>query len=200
MGEALEKFSVSIADYIEMDRESVEKLEFANGEVFAMAGGSPFHSLLGGNVTGSIRQAIKNAKKSCLTFNSDIKIAVTSSRFTYPDAAVVCGKLELSETVSQAVTNPTVIVEVLSPTTALYDREGKFQAYQKIKSFREYVLVSQEDVLVEVFYKAEGWNFWKYRPYTALTDEIHLESIDVTVSVSDIYLGWEKEELPAKNE
>lgn len=62
------------------------------------------------------------------------------------------------------------------------------------------MLVSQEDVLVEVFYKAEGCNFWKYQSYTALTDESHLESIDVTVTLSDIHLGWEKEELPVKNE
>jgi Uma2 family endonuclease len=93
----------------------------------------------------------------------------------------------------QAITNPTIIVEVLSPSTALYDREGKFQAYQKIKSFREYVLISQENVLVEVFYKAEGWNFWKHRSYTSLEDSIMLESIDVIISIQDIYLGWEKE-------
>lgn len=193
MGNAVEIFHLTIEEYIEMDRESLEKLEFSDGEVFAMAGGSPIHSLLGSNASGSIRDAIKKSGKPCKTFNSDIKVAVTNKRFTYPDAAVICGKIENSELVSQAVTNPTVIVEVLSPTTALYDREGKFQAYQKISSFREYVLISQENILVEVFYKAEGWNFWKYRSYTSLTDEIKLESIDVIISVSDVYLGWETE-------
>jgi Uma2 family endonuclease len=193
MGDALEKLNVSIEEYIEMDESSLEKLEYHAGEVFAMAGGSPVHSLLGNNVGYALTDAIKKSGKPYNTFNSDIKVAVSDIRFMYPDAAVVCGKMETSEVIPQAITNPTIIVEVLSPSTALYDREGKFQAYQKIKSFREHVLISQENVLVEVFYKAEGWNFWKYRSYTSLEDSIMLESIDVIISMQDIYLGWEKE-------
>lgn len=192
MGNAVEVFNLTIEEYIEMDRESLEKLEFSDGEVFAMAGGSPIHSLLGSNASGSIRDAIKKSGKPCKTFNSDIKVAVSNKRFTYPDAAVICGKIENSELVSQAITNPTVIVEVLSPSTALYDREEKFQAYQKIKSFREYVLISQENILVEVFYKAVGWDFWKYRSYASLEGSVLLESIEVSISMEDIYLGWTK--------
>jgi Uma2 family endonuclease len=96
MGDALEKLNVSIEEYIETDELSLEKLEYHAGEVFAMAGESPVHSLLGNNVGYTLTDAIKKSGRSCSTFNSDIKVAVSDIRFTYPDAAVVCGKIETS--------------------------------------------------------------------------------------------------------
>lgn len=101
--------------------------------------------------------------------------------------------METSKLISQAVTNPLIIVEVLSPSTALYDREGKFQAYQKIRYFQEYVLISQDKLLVEVYYKAKNTDFWKYRTYSSIEDIILLESIDVSIAMNDIYLNWEEE-------
>ena len=91
-----------------------------------------------------------------------------------------------------AVKNPILIVEVSSDSTALYDRQGKFQAYQKITSFREYILVSQNEILVETYYKPENAIFWQYRSYTKLEDVIELKSVDVEISINDIYLDWEK--------
>jgi Uma2 family endonuclease len=101
-------------------------------------------------------------------------------------------KTEVSEDVTQAVTNPKLIVEVLSPSTGLYDREG-VQAYQKIKSFQEYVLISQESILVEVYFREPQNDFWMYRSYTSFENVIHFKSIDVEISVSDLYSNWEAE-------
>lgn len=109
----------------------------------------------------------------------------------YADTFVVCGKTETFPEMPHAVKNPILIVEVLSDSTALYDRQGKFQAYQKITSFREYILVSQNEILVEVFFKPKNVDFWQYRSYTKPEDVIELKSVDVEIVLNDFYLDWE---------
>lgn len=195
MGEAAPKYNYSIEEYLEMEANSLEKLEYHEGEVFAMAGGTLNHSLLSNNIGGSLRQAIKTKGKSCRTYNSDAKIAVSDEKFVYSDTFVVCGKTETFPEMLQAVKNPILIVEVLSDSTALYDRQGKFQAYQTITSFKEYILVSQNEILVEVFYKPENAVFWQYRSYSKLEDVIELKSVEVEISLNDIYLDWENVNL-----
>jgi len=192
MGEAALKYKYSIEEYLEMEANSLEKLEYHEGEIFAIAGETLNHSLLSNNVGGSLRQALKTKAKPCRTYNSDAKIAVSDEKFVYSDTFVVCGKTETFPEMPHAVKNPILIVEVLSDSTALYDRQGKFQAYQKITSFREYILVSQNEILVEVFFKPENAIFWQYRSYTKLEDVIELKSVDVEISLNDIYLDWEK--------
>jgi Uma2 family endonuclease len=190
MGEAVRNYHYSIAEYIEMERNSLEKYEYHVGEVFAMAGGTLNHGLLSANVCGSLRDAIKKKGKSCRTYSSDAKIAISDERYVYADTFVVCGKTETYEEMSQAAKNPILIVEVLSDSTALYDREGKFQLYQQIASLQEYVLVSQDKVLVEVFYKSADVDFWQYKSYRNQTDSINLKSLDVEITLADIYLDW----------
>jgi Uma2 family endonuclease len=192
MCEAALKYKYSIEEYLEMEANSLEKLEYHEGEIFAMTGGTLNHSLLSNNVGGSLRQALKTKAKSCRTYNSDAKIAVSDEKFVYADTFVVCGKTETCLEMPHAVKNPILIVEVLSDSTALYDRQGKFQAYQKITSFREYIMVSQNEILVETYYKPENDFFWQYRSYTKFEDIIELKSVDVEISLNDIYLNWEK--------
>ena len=192
MCEETPKYKYSVEEYLEMEANSLEKLEYHEGEIFAMAGGTLNHSLLSNNVGGSLRQALKTKAKPCRTYNSDAKIAVSDEKFVYSDTFVVCGKTETFPEMPHAVKNPILIVEVLSDSTALYDRQGKFQAYQTITSFREYILVSQNEILVEVFFKSENVVFWQYRSYTKLEDIIELKSVDVEISLNDIYLDWEK--------
>lgn len=191
MGEAALKYKYSIEDYLEMEENSLEKLEYHEGEIFAMAGGTLNHGLLSNNIGGSLRESIKKKGKPCRTYSSDAKIAISDEKYVYADTFVVCGKTETYEEMPQAAKNPILIVEVLSESTALYDRQGKFQAYQTIGSFQEYILISQDKVLVEVFYKAQEAVFWQYRSYLNLSDTIELKSIDVEITLNDIYLGWE---------
>ena len=162
MCEETPKYKYSIEEYLEMEANSLEKLEYHEGEIFAMAGGTLNHSLLSNNVGGSLRQALKTKAKPCRTYNSDAKIAVSDEKFVYADTFVVCGKNETFLEMPHAVKNPILIVEVLSDSTALFDRQGKFQAYQKITSFKEYILVSQNEILVEVFFKPENAIFWQF--------------------------------------
>jgi Uma2 family endonuclease len=191
MGEPALKYKYSIEDYLEMEANSLEKLEYHEGEIFAMAGGTLNHGLLSNNVGGSLREAIKKKSKPCRTYSSDAKIAVSDEKFVYADTFVVCGKTEIFPEMPQAAKNPILIVEVLSDSTARYDREDKFQSYQKIDSIQEYMLVSQDKVLVEVFFKTHDAVFWQYRSYSKLNDVIELKSIDVEISLNDIYLDWE---------
>lgn len=160
MGEAALKYRYSIEDYLEMEANSLEKLEYHNGEILAMTGGTLNHGLLSNSVGASLINAIRKRGKSCRTYSSDTKIAISEEKFVYSDSFVVCGKTEVFPEMPQAAKNPILIVEVLSDSTALYDRQGKFQAYQTINSFREYVLVSQDEILVEVFFKPENAVFW----------------------------------------
>lgn len=192
MGEATPKHKYSIEEYLEMEANSLEKLEYHEGEIFAMAGGTLNHSLLSNNVSRCIGNAIIGKGKSCRTYNSDVKVAVSDEKYVYADTFVICGKTETFLEMPHAVKNPILIVEVLSDSTALYDRQGKFQAYQTITSFREYMLVSQNEILVEVFFKSENVVFGQYRSYTKLEDIIELKSVDVEISLNDIYLDWEK--------
>lgn len=190
MGEATPIYSIE--KYLEMEANSLEKLEYHEGEMFAMAGGTLNHSLLSNNVSRCIGNAIIGKGKSCRTYNSDAKVAVSHEKYVYADTFVVCSKTETFLEMPHAVKNPILIVEVLSDSTALYDRQGKFQAYQTITSLREYILVSQNEILVEVFFKPENAIFWQYRSYTKLEDIIELKSVDIEISLNDIYLDWEK--------
>jgi Uma2 family endonuclease len=177
----------SAQEYLEIEKNSLEKCEYHVGEVFAVAGGTLTHGLLSNNAGGSLRDAIKKKGKSCRTYSSDAKIAISDERYVYADTFVVCGKTETYEEMPQAAKNPILIVEVLSDSTALYDRESKFQLYQQIASLQEYVLVSQDKVLVEVFYKSVDVDFWQYKSYRNLTDCINLKSLDVEITLTEIY-------------
>lgn len=193
MGEAALKLTYSIQEYLEIEQNSNEKYEYLSGEIFAMAGGTLNHSLISSNFIRSASNSIIKKGKSCRTYGSDAKIASSDEDFHYADAFVICGKTEVYPENPQAAKNPILIVEVLSPTTESYDRGAKFQYYQNIETFREYVLVSQDRILVEVFYKPENTHFWQYRTYKNLDSVIELKSIDCEITVNDIYLNWELE-------
>ena len=191
MGETALKYNYSLAEYLQIEENSLERYEYHSGEIFAMAGGTLNHSLLSNNISRGLSNALIKKGKSCRTYNSDAKIAVNEEKYVYSDTFVVCGKTETFPEMPQAAKNPLLIVEVLSDSTARYDREDKFQAYQGIDSFREYVLISQDKLQVEVYFKPENVFFWQYRSYRSLDELVELKSIDVEVSLSDIYLDWE---------
>ena len=169
----------------------MEKYEYNDGEIFSMAGGTINHSLLANNMGGSLRDTIKAKGKNCRTFNSDAKIAISERKFVYADASVVCGKTETFQTMTEGIKNPILIVEVLPDSTALYDRKLKFRAYQSMDSFQEYILVSQDKIFIEVYYKTDGAVFWQYRVHNHLSDNVVLKSIDVEIPLSEIYLDWD---------
>ena len=167
------KARVSFADYLTLDAESDVKHEFIGGMVYAMSGGSPEHARLAMAIGGELRTQL--AGKRCAVFSSDLRIRVQATGLaTYPDVTLVCGALQTDPEDPQSATNPIVIVEVLSPSTEKHDREAKYAHYRRIPSLRAYVLVSQDERLVEVFTRNadESWTLRDLREGTARLDDI----------------------------
>jgi Uma2 family endonuclease len=148
-------------EYLAYERDSALKHEFDAGEIFAMAGGSPRHSALASRISA----ALENTRPpTCTAFQSDMRIRVLATgKATYPDASMVCGPIELdaADRSGTTITNPTLLVEVLSPSTEEVDRVSKWRDYQRIPSLQEYVLVSQE-ARVEIYRRIASGN-WEYR-------------------------------------
>lgn len=146
--------------YLTFERDSAMKHEFVAGEIFAMAGGSPRHSALASRISA----ALENTRRAgCTAFQSDMRVRVLATgRATYPDASMVCGALELDPVDKSGTTivNPTLLVEVLSPSTEEVDRGSKWRDYQRIPSLQEYVLVNQ-DARIEIYRRQESGT-WEY--------------------------------------
>ena len=152
--------NLSIKEYITLEQDTDTKYEYHDGSIYALAGGTLNHGLICGNIFGEIRGALKKSTKECKVMNSEIKLYIpTKNTFLYPDTMVVCGKMEISKVESNAITNPILIVEVLSKTTASYDRGDKFYLYRQLESLQEYILIEQEKPLIEI-YKRES-DLWK---------------------------------------
>jgi Uma2 family endonuclease len=152
----------SYEEYLAYERDSDMKHEYEGGEIFAMAGGSLRHNALASRISA----ALENARKpGCIAFQSDQRVRILATgKATYPDASMVCGEIEgdPADPTGATITNPTLIVEVLSPTTEADDRGNKWQHYQQIIALREFVLVSQSSPRIECYRRLAGGG-WEYR-------------------------------------
>lgn len=177
---------ISIEEYIAIEQANDTKYEYHNGSIYAMAGGTMNHGFISGNVYSAIKVSLRAKNKKCTAMTSELKLRIeVKNSYVYPDAMVVCGDIETSDRKPDAVTNPTVIIEVLSKSTAAYDRGDKFYLYRQIESLQEYVLIEQEKAEIEVYSK-KG-DLWQITRFTGLDTKLFLSSIDVAVSLSEIY-------------
>jgi len=157
----LAKPQYTYEQYLAMQETSEEKLEYLRGEVFAMTGGTPTHARLASSAGRHFANALDGAP--CFTYSSDLRVRIVETdRSTYPDLAVVCGRVQLADDDRQAATNPTVIVEVMSPTTELSDRGEKWAHYRRIPSLRDYVLLAQDRPYAEHFHRNDA-GIWEMR-------------------------------------
>jgi Uma2 family endonuclease len=187
--QALKLAPISLKDYLAIEQQDDKRYEFHDGYIYAMAGGTLNHGRISGNIYRKVGNSLEQRNASCEPFNSDTKLYIErGKRFVYPDMMVVCGKAEVSSVYKEAVTNPSLIVEVLSESTESYDRGDKFFFYQNIASLKQYVLISQEKVQIEVWTRGEG-NSWKIDRETDLSSTVVLDSIDVTLDVAQLYLN-----------
>jgi len=174
----------TLDDYLSVEEMSAVRHEYLNGEIFAMAGGTPEHAALSAAVLTLLGGKLRGGP--CRPYSADLRIRVRATGLaTYPDAAVICGEPALDPDSPTHVTNPSVIVEVLSPSTEDCDRGEKRQHYQRIDSLREYVLVSQDRRRVEVWLR-DGTDAWQSR-IGVEGDEIDLPSLRVRFSVDELY-------------
>lgn len=187
MAEAARK-RLSYAEYLALERETDVRHEFLDGQVWAMAGGTPQHSAIKTNIATLFRDALRGT--SCRPYDSDLKVRVGATGLaTYPDLTVICGRLERDTEDTNAAVNPVLIVEVLSKDTERWDRGGKFGHYRKLPSLRHYLLVSQTEVCVEHFERQES-GLWLFGEH-GLGDMVRLGGLDIELRVDPIY-----EDLP----
>ncbi|HLM61477.1 MAG TPA: Uma2 family endonuclease [Pyrinomonadaceae bacterium] len=181
-----QKTYTSSEDYLALERESLEKHEYFDGEIFAMAGTSEEHAAISSNINASLNFQLK--KRPCKSYQSDLRVHIPATGlYTYPDVMVVCGKPELLEDAYlDALLNPVLIVEVLSPSTADYDKGTKFDHYRTIESLREYVLVWQDKKRVARYTKQDNGS-WVLSDFIGEEAEILLSSIDCRLTMEDIY-------------
>ena len=172
-------------EYLALERAAPYKSEFYDGEVFAMAGGSAAHSGIAASTIGTLWSSLRG--HGCAPYDSNLRIFIPATGlYAYPDASVICGPLEFVDEHQDMVTNPTLIVEVLSDSTEAYDRGNKFAHYRTLPSFAEYVLVSQKEPLVEVFFR-QGDGTWQLTPVRGRDAVVRLQSLGVELRLSEVY-------------
>jgi Uma2 family endonuclease len=179
------KATMTVEEYLAFDRASDIKHEYYGGEVFAMTGGSPEHSVITMNVGASLHAQLR--RRPCIVYSSDQRVRVSQTGlFAYPDVTVVCGKAEFGTDRQDTLLNPTLIVEVLSPTTERYDRGLKSRHYRTINSLREYILIAQDAYQIEHYVRQEdgSWHLFDAIGSEAM---ISLSSINCTLALGDVY-------------
>ena len=170
--------------YLALEQGAEYRSQFYFGEIFAMAGASRRHNVVAANVLANIHPQLKG--RSCEVYQNDMRVKVHPDFYTYPDIVIVCGEPEIERKNGENLLNPTVLIEVLSPSREKFDRGDKFRFYRLMPSLREYVLVSQDRVNVEHYLRQED-NSWLFAALNEEGDVLELPSVSCLVNVRDIY-------------
>lgn len=185
MATVMESVRLSPVAYLQQEETAVSKSEYLAGELFPMAGGTANHNRIAVSVCSMLDSLLETGR--CEVFTSDLKLWVeTYELFTYPDAMVVCGPTQYFPQRTDAILNPTVIIEVLSKSTRSLDQGEKFVWYRSLPTVQDYVLIDQYRVHVDNYHKLASGQ-WLLTEYTSLDDLITLESVNVEMSVSQLY-------------
>ncbi|PHI20965.1 hypothetical protein CEQ90_04570 [Lewinellaceae bacterium SD302] len=184
---------LSIEQYLELEIANQAKYEYHKGEVFAMAGASDKHLRLQANLSRAITRGLIENDRQCIVYPSDTKIEIKPGlTYVYPDLSVFCEKpTRLSDTAG-AFNNPVLIVEVISKSTANYDRSEKFRLYRSLPSLLEYLIIEQDQLSVTLHRRYAQGDIFKIFEYRELNERIELASVDVTVSMGELYEGVEE--------
>jgi Uma2 family endonuclease len=196
--------AITAEEYLEMEATSLDKHEFFQGRVFPLGSGMSFktsdvinewagelngasisHNIISRNLMLGLGNKLKG--KGCMPFGSDLRIHIPSnSLYTYPDLSIICGDIEKTSDKFDTVTNPIVIIEILSESTRDYDRGTKFKLYRDIPSLKEYVLVDSESVSIE-HYAINKDGKWQLNEYKTLDAEVMLNNVSITLDMQEIY-------------
>jgi Uma2 family endonuclease len=173
--------------YLALEREAAYKSEYINGQIYAMSGVSREHNLVTGNIFSELRTRLRDYP--CEVYVSDVRVRVSpTGMYTYPDVTVACGEPHFEDDHVDTLINPTIIIEVLSPSTEAYDRGEKFAHYQRLASLTDYVLISQDKARVEHFARHSDSNDqWLLTTVSGLDGVLRLPSVECEVALRDIY-------------
>ncbi len=172
---------LSVDEYLEAEKDSPVRHEYVDGQIYAMAGASDRHNRLAGTLYNHLDDRLGDGP--CEPFIADMKVWVSETVFYYPDVVVACDGPSADPYYRK---QPRLIIEVSSPATERIDRSEKLLAYKRVKSLREYVIVSQDRIRIEVFRRGRG-NRWSWQVLTDLDEELRLESVSLTLTVRQVY-------------
>lgn len=178
-------------EYLALEEQSQIRHKYLNGEIFDMAGGTTQHNLIALNAVVALRSA--SGKRPCSVFANDVLLRIMKGNIcTYPDVMVICGKIEYEGKRRDVVTNPVVIIEVLSDSTEKYDRTDRFAFYPQIPTLQEYVMIDQSRVYVECFRKTKS-KLWTLETYRESESILKLPSLEIEVCIAALYerVEWE---------
>ncbi len=177
-------------EYLAFERNALDKHEYYKGEIFAMSGASFKHNLIESNLRGALHNFLQD--KDCNEFGSNLRIHIPSNTlYTYPDIIVICDEPVFVDEEFDTITNPSVIIEILSPSTANYDRGAKFDLYREIESLQEYLLVDSATIHT-ILYVKNADNTWTLSETKDLNQSVIIPSISFTISLANIYNGVDK--------
>jgi Uma2 family endonuclease len=173
------------AEYLARERASDYKSEFYAGEIFALAGGSEQHNLISGNVYASFHAQLR--RRQCTVYPSDMRVFIPhTGLYTYPDVSVVYGPAQFQDAQRDTLLNPTVIVEVLSPSTENYDRGKKFQNYRTLDWLQEYIVIAQNAYHIEHYIRQPN-NQWLLEEFDDMMAILDIRAIGCTLTLQDVY-------------
>ncbi len=176
---------MSPKEFLDFERSANERHEYRDGVIVAMSGARRKHNTVSTNMSGLFWQHLKG--KECENYSNEMRVWVPKTRlYTYPDIVVVCGEPEFLDDEFDTLLNPVLIVEILSESTESYDRGEKFQSYRSIPTLKEYLLVAQYRPHLEKYVK-HGDGFWMLSEAVGIDSSIALDSIELTLALSEIY-------------
>jgi Uma2 family endonuclease len=174
--------NITVNDYLTLDQNSLDaRYEYLEGELRMLAGGSPDHSLITTNVTSLLHALLRNGH--CLVYNVDMKLQLSESRYVYPNITISCDPRDV-EPEDNRTHYPSVVVEVLSPSTEMVDRGKKLLYYQAHATIQDYLMIDSQRILVEVYHREKA--HWTHTTYK-LEDNVPIESLAIHFSVIDAY-------------
>lgn len=175
------------AEYLSWERKEETKHEYASGTIVSMAGASPKHNLILSHIISATGSFLKG--KPCNIYPSDLRIYVKSKEsYFYPDASIICGELEMSDDIKDTVKNPSVIFEILSPSTEDYDLGKKFFYYLQIESLKEYITIDSTKQHIRIGRKQPN-DAWKFEEYTQTNQSLWINTIEFSIPLYDMYEG-----------
>ncbi|MEM7539106.1 MAG: Uma2 family endonuclease [Chloroflexota bacterium] len=169
--------------YLARERKSTIKSDYIDGQLYQMAGASLNHNLILSDTLVELSIHFRQQKNGCKVLPSDMRVRMGDS-YTYPDIVIICGQPEVES--NDILVNPTIVIEVLSPSTEAYDRGAKSKKFRTVESLKEYALISQDSPHIEHYIRQDN-NQWLFSEASALDGSLYLPSIDCTLNLADIY-------------
>jgi Uma2 family endonuclease len=186
MSSAASRTRITPKEYLALERRAPFRSEYHDGSMYAMAGASREHSLIASNLCREIGNRLVD--RPCEVYVSDMRLLISATGlYTYPDVVVACGEVEFEDSEVDTLLNPVLIVEVLSPSTERYDRGKKFGHYRRLGSLREYVLVSQDRPIIELFTRDRDDERWILSVFDGSEAVLELASVDCRIPLAEVY-------------